>query len=317
VLEGVGPGECASNVTSVFVDVARDHACWSVRAALGLEGTLATIADARHVPKPVFGENASCRRQELAHRADVDIAILVEREVSPREGAVLTHRLVDNRDVRRNLLLVDDPIERRSRSVGRIGSQPRGLQSQPLLGPVDHRLGGADLRLANGARRLDVDNHSKLHIDEIVIGVGEKRRSAHRPRPLGGRIRRRNELRRDLARRTKGRVIEGRQILLHRAACVFGSTLLVPLRSRNRTLLVGIRRDQAGIDREPFAADQPCRDAGLNHVLEDAAENVTVAEPLIARPRERRMIRDLVFDREPAEPAIGHVHLHITAQRPL
>src|SRR5213080_515342 len=41
LLESVGPGECASNVTSVFVDVTRDHACWSVRAALGLEGTLA------------------------------------------------------------------------------------------------------------------------------------------------------------------------------------------------------------------------------------------------------------------------------------
>ena len=52
-------------------------------------------------------------------------------------------------------------------------------------------------------------------------------------------------------------------------------------------------------------------------MLEDTAENVTVTEPLIAGARERRMIRDLVFDREPAEPAIGEVHLHVTAQSSL
>src|SRR5262249_31976227 len=72
-----------------------------------------------------------------------------------------------------------------------------------------------------GTRGLDVHNHPKLHIDEIVIGVGEKARSAHRPCPLGGRIRRRDELRHDLARRAKGSVIEGCKILFHRAACVF------------------------------------------------------------------------------------------------
>src|SRR6516164_6755770 len=187
------------------------------------------------------------------------------------------------RNVWRNLLLVDDPVERRSRSVSAIGRQPLGLQSQPLLGPIDHRLGGVDLCLANGARGLYVDNHSELHIDEIVIGVGKKRRPAHRSRPLGGRIRRRDELGRNLARRTKGRVIKGCKIFLHRAACVFSGTLLAPFCSRNRTLLIGVRRDQAGIDSKPFAADEPCPDAGLHHIFEDTPENVTVTKPLIAR----------------------------------
>src|SRR5215475_1877182 len=84
-----------------------------------------------------------------------------------------------------------------------------GLQAEALFGAANHRLRGADLRLANGARGLDVHNHPELHIDEIVIRVGEKGRSAHRPRPLGGRIRRRDELRRDLARGAKGSIIEG------------------------------------------------------------------------------------------------------------
>ena len=34
-----------------------------------------------------------------------------------------------------------------------------------------------------------------------------------------------------------------------------GSTLLIPLGSRDRTLLIGVSHD--GIDRKPFAADQP------------------------------------------------------------
>jgi len=101
---------------------------------------------------------------------------------------------------------------------------------------------------------------------------------------MGGRIRRRDS------------VIERCKILFYRTACAFGGTLLVPFGSRDRTLLVGVRHDQAGIDRKPFAADQPCRNARFHDILEDTAENITVTEPLIAGARERREIRDLVLD---------------------
>jgi hypothetical protein len=37
-------------------------------------------------------------------------------------------------------------------------------------------------------------------------------------------------------------------------------------------------------------------DAGAYYMLEHTPEDVTVAEPLVARTRERRMIRDLVLD---------------------
>ena len=102
---------------------------------------------------------------------------------------------------------------------------------------------------------LDVDDHSELHIDEIVVGVGEKRRSSHRAGPLGSRVGRRDELRRDLAGRTEGRVIEGCQVLLHGAARSLGITRLLPFRARDRTLLVGISYNQARIDRKPFTTD--------------------------------------------------------------
>src|SRR5215470_12753302 len=64
LLERTGTGDCASDVTSVFVDIARDHACRSIRAALGLEGTRSAIAGAGDISKLVLGKNASGRLQK-------------------------------------------------------------------------------------------------------------------------------------------------------------------------------------------------------------------------------------------------------------
>ena len=66
--------------------------------------------------------------------------------------------------------------------------------------------------------------------------------------------------------------------------------------ARNRALLVGVSRNQACVDRKPFATDQPSRNTCLYNTLEDLAEDVAVTEALIAGPRERRMIGDLVLD---------------------
>src|SRR5262249_24374832 len=75
--------------------------------------------------------------------------------------------------------------------------------------------------------------------------------------------------------------------------------------------------DQTGVNRETFSADETGSDAGAYYMLEHTPEDVTVAEPLVARTRERRMIRHLVFDRKPTKTTLGEVYLHITAQPPL
>jgi hypothetical protein len=67
-------------------------------------------------------------------------------------------------------------------------------------------------------------------------------------------------------------------------------SILVPVQTGDRTLLVGIRRDQAGIDCKPFTADQPRHHAVFDHPLKDTTEQVAVAEPFIAGTTERRMI---------------------------
>ena len=51
------------------------------------------------------------RREGLARRAGVDIALLVEGEVLPAKGPIVAFRLVDHRDVRRDILVLDEPVE--------------------------------------------------------------------------------------------------------------------------------------------------------------------------------------------------------------
>src|SRR5262245_32862569 len=52
-------------------------------------------------------------------------------------------------------------------------------------------------------------------------------------------------------------------------------------------------------------------------MLEDTAKEITLAEPLAAGTREYRVIWDVVLNVQASEPAIGEVHLHLTAQQPL
>jgi hypothetical protein len=126
-----------------------------------------------------------------------------------------------------------------------------------------------------------------------------------------------DELRQHLACRAEGCVIQRCQIFLHRAACGLGITRFQPFRARNRPLLVGVRRNQAGIHRKTFSPDQSGCNTGLNDTLEDLAEDVTVTKPFIAGTRERRVIRNLVLNAQAAEPAIRQIDLDFAAKHPL
>jgi hypothetical protein len=171
--------------------------------------------------------------------------------------------------------------------VGRIGSQPLGLDAEARFGALDHGPGGTHLGLPDGTRGFDIHDDAELHVDQVVVGVGEEGGAAHGPGPLRRRIGRRDELRRHLAGRTEGRIIEGRQVLLHRPGRCLKIAILVPLFARDRPLLVGVGHDQAGIDRKALAADQASRDAPLHHMLEHAPEDIAVAKALVAGARER------------------------------
>ena len=61
----------------------------------------------------------------------------------PREGPVLAARLVDHRNVRRDVLFIDQPGQHSGIAICSIASQLFGLELEALLGTFDHRAGRA------------------------------------------------------------------------------------------------------------------------------------------------------------------------------
>src|SRR5260370_19904365 len=115
LLERLGLGQRPGNVTSLLVDAARDSAERRLWTTLCLERATTTVARSREIEKclPVV-DHLTRRRECLVRRADVHVTVLVEREVFPTEGPILALRLVDHRDVRSDLLVIDEAVEVRS-----------------------------------------------------------------------------------------------------------------------------------------------------------------------------------------------------------
>ncbi|OPY99258.1 hypothetical protein A5906_26405 [Bradyrhizobium sacchari] len=98
----------------------------------------------------------------------------------------------------------------------------------------------------------------------------------------------------------------------------FGTTSLAAphaVSSRVARYSFTARLDVAGS--QTFATNQTGHNARLDDMFEYATNDISLAEALIAGPRESRMIRDGILDTELAEPPIGEVHLHFTAEQPL
>src|SRR4051812_3114183 len=137
----------------------------------------------------------AARSEQLAAWAVIDIGCRIKAEVGTREGAVLPVGPVEHRDMWCDALLLDKPIQHRSRTVSGIARKPFRLETEALLCSIDHCPGRADLSLANGAGCLNVNNDPELHVDEVVVGVSKKCRSFVCSGPLCRGIGRRDELR--------------------------------------------------------------------------------------------------------------------------
>src|SRR5262249_18195724 len=106
-LECFSLGLRASNVTSFLVNVTRHPAERRLWAAVCLQWAATAVAHAGHIQKCLaIIDEPSGRRECLAGWADVYVPLLIERKIVSTEDPILAHRLVDHRDVWRNLLLV-------------------------------------------------------------------------------------------------------------------------------------------------------------------------------------------------------------------
>src|SRR5262249_1331900 len=143
--------ECAGEIAGNFVDVSCDLAKEHPRAALRLEWACVAIALGRKVAQHVVVTDVARCLEYLSGRADIDVALPVEREVIAGEGAVLPGALVPHRDLRRDAG-ADQPAEELAGAVGRIGGETLRLEPHSPLGPLDHRSGGADLVVSSRRR---------------------------------------------------------------------------------------------------------------------------------------------------------------------
>jgi hypothetical protein len=99
-------------------------------------------------------------------------------------------------------------LERRTFKSG------RRLYAKAGLRPLKHRSSRPNLGLPNGPRRLDVDDHTVVGVDQIVGGVGEESMPLMCAGALGCRIRSGNELRRHWQGCAERRVVESGKVLL-------------------------------------------------------------------------------------------------------
>src|SRR5947199_5890215 len=114
-----------------------------------------------------------------------NVASRVITKVAAREGAVVPLRLVEHRNMWRDALLLDQPVQHRSCPVSCISDKPLRLKAEALLCSLDHSLCRADFGLPNGAGGLDVNDDAELHVDEIVVGISKECRSLVSAAPLG------------------------------------------------------------------------------------------------------------------------------------
>src|SRR5262249_30977892 len=138
-----------------------------------------------------------------------------------------------------------------------------------------------------------------------------RRRPARRgTSPARCRIGRRDKLRRNLGGSTEGSIIKHGHILLDRPASRFRWQ---PLFALDPVLPVGIRLDQAGIDRKPFAADKTFTDTALEDHLEHPAQQIALAKAAMTVLRKGRMIGYVAIEPQPTEPSVCNIKMNLIA----
>src|SRR5258707_8273055 len=110
----------------------------------------------------------------LSARTVVDVAGRIISKVAAREGAIISLCLVEHRDMWRDALRLDQPVQHRSCPVGGIGHKPLRLETEALFCPFDHGPSGANLGLADFAGGLDANDDAELLVNANVVGVSKE-----------------------------------------------------------------------------------------------------------------------------------------------
>ena len=132
-LEALGASERPGNVPGMLMYVARDFARWFFWTALRFERAYIAVELACAIQKCLALVHGAARSEPLSSRAAVDVAGRIISKVAAREGAIIPLRLVEHRDMWRDALLLDQPVQHRSCTVSGIADKPLRLEAEALL----------------------------------------------------------------------------------------------------------------------------------------------------------------------------------------
>ena len=121
-------------------------------------------------------------------------------------------------------------------------------------------------------------------------------------------------LARELRRSAERGIIKNRKVLIDCTACGLGWK---PFVAFDPLLPISIRLDQARVDCEPFATDQPLPDAASQDCLEHSTEEIALTEATVPVLRERRVVRDGSVQAQPAKPTVRQIEVNFIAEAPL
>ena len=103
-------------------------------------------------------------------------------------------------------------------AIGGVGNEPLGPDMEALLRSLDHSALSGHFGLSHRGRRLDIDDHRVIEVDQVVGAVGIEGRLARRRGPARRRVGEVRSLRRDWRRTTERSIVEHIQILTHGAS---------------------------------------------------------------------------------------------------
>ena len=123
------------------------------------------------VVKSVAAEHSPGRGQRFAGGTDIDVLLFVIVEVGADKATFRCDlSLILNRYVGRNIVF-DQPTEHLTRAIGDVAGDTIRFKAKSILRPIDHGLGGIDLLGDPCRRRLDIEDDSVLHVDQIVEAI--------------------------------------------------------------------------------------------------------------------------------------------------
>jgi hypothetical protein len=216
-------------------------------------------------------------------RTDIDVVLLIEDEVGSAEGAIRACRFVPHWYVRCDVA-INQPFEQSYCAISRVARQSPGPQIEAALNTIYRGLGDSNLHSAVRASAYRIEDDPDLVVDQVVRVISEEwvHTGSRNPCRLRfsegdffGRLASMTAFARSATISTKilvaARGIEGRKLLANRLGCHLCPRPCKRLIARNPFLPIHVRLDQARIDRERLASNQPGRNAHRHHTLEHPA----------------------------------------------